>query len=162
MLGSALIAPLLAPALAGAASAAACAADALGEGHAALVVDTGARTTTYCVALDASSVNGIHLIQLAGTQYGLSYRLGFGGQAVCALDGVGATGGNCFGDYPNFWGYWKGDGSGGWSWSGSGAGSSSVADGGMDGWSWGAGSSGSTHPAPPALAFTDVCTTSSA
>ena len=31
--------------------------------------------------------------------------------------------GDCFADYPDFWGYWHGDGDGGWTWAGSGAGS---------------------------------------
>ena len=138
-------------------SAPACAAEASGASHAALVVDTGPRTTTYCVALDATSVTGIHLIQLAGSQFGLQYQLGFGGQAVCQLAGVGASGGDCFGSYPDFWGYWHGNGSGGWSWAGSGAGSASIGDGDMEGWVWGSGDSGTTHAAPPALAFDDVC-----
>ena len=84
----ALSAAVLAPAAAG--SAPACAAEASAAPHAALVVGTGGSTTTYCVALDASSVTGIRLVQLAGSQFGLQYRLGFGGQAVCQLEGVGA------------------------------------------------------------------------
>ena len=147
--------PALVPAVAG--SAPACAAEASGASHAALVVNTGSQTMTYCVALDASSVTGIHLVQLAGSQFGLQYQLGFGGQAVCQLAGVGASGGDCFGSYPDFWGYWHGNGSGGWSWAGSGAGSASIGDGDMEGWVWGSGDSGTTHAAPPALGFDDVC-----
>ena len=85
--GLILAVPALAPAVAG--SAPACAAEASGSSHAALVVNTGSQTTTYCVALDASSVTGIHLVQLAGSQFGLQYQLGFGGQAVCQLAGRG-------------------------------------------------------------------------
>jgi hypothetical protein len=147
--------PAFGPAIAGAATA--CAAGSSDAPHAALVVDTGSRTTTYCVALDAGAVSGLHLIQLAGRQYGLDYSLGFGGQAVCRLDGVGPDGGDCFADYPAFWGYWHGDGAGAWSWAGSGAGSASIGDGDMDGWTWGTGDSGTTHAAPPALALHDVC-----
>ena len=84
--------------------------------HAALVVDTGSRSTAYCVALDAPTVTGIHLIQLAAAQHGLTYGLGFGGQAVCRLQGVGPAGDDCFADYPRFWGYWHGDGHDGWTW----------------------------------------------
>jgi hypothetical protein len=149
--------PLLGPAVSGSASGTACAAERAGQPHAALVVDTGARTTTYCVELDSTSVNGLHLIQLAAAQYGLTYRLGFGGQAVCTLNGVGPSGGDCFGSYPEYWGYWHGNGSGGWTWAGSGAGSASIGQGDVDGWSWGSGDSGTTHPAPPAQRFTDVC-----
>jgi hypothetical protein len=147
--------PAIGPAVAG--TGAACVAQAAGAPHAALVVDNGSRTTTYCVTLDDTSVSGLHLIQLAAEQYGLQYRLGFGGQAVCQLDGIGPTGGDCFADYPDFWGYWHGDGHGGWSWAGSGAASAAIGDGDMEGWVWGPGDSGTTHAAPPALAFDDVC-----
>lgn len=150
----ALTAPWLAPAAAG--SGAACA-TAQGGAHAALILGTGSSTLTYCVALDGSTVTGIHLVQLAGAQYRLQYRLGFGGEAVCQLAGVGPSGGDCFADYPDFWGYWHGDGAGGWTWAGSGAGSSSVGDGDVEGWTWGSGDTGATHVAPPALAFDDVC-----
>jgi hypothetical protein len=128
--------------------------------HAGLVVDTGSRATTYCVALDATSVSGLRLIELASSQYGLQYSLGFGGKAVCQLSGVGPSGDDCFGDYPYFWGYWRDNGSGGWTWSGTGAASTSISDGDVDGWTWGTGDSGSTHPPPPALGFGDVCRSS--
>ena len=129
-----------------------------GEGaRAALVVDTGAATTTYCVELPDDSVTGIELVQLAGEQHGLDYSLGFGGEAVCRLEGVGPEGDDCFGEYPEFWGYWDGNGSGGWTWAGSGAGSASVEDGDVDGWSWGTGDNGSNHQAPPGTDHEDVC-----
>ena len=148
--------PAFGPAVAGAG--AACAAEAAGTPHAALVVDNGSRTTTYCVALDGATVSGLHLIQLAAAQYGLQYRLGFGGQAVCQLDGIGPDGGDCFADYPDFWGYWHGDGHGGWGWAGSGAATASIGDGDMEGWTWGPGDTSATHRAPPSLAFDAVCT----
>lgn len=152
--GLLLAVPVLGPVATGAVGSPACAAD---RPHAALVIDTGSRTTTYCVGLDATTVTGLHLIQLAASQYALTYRLGFGGQAVCELDGVGSDSGDCFGAYPEFWGYWRGDGHGGWTWAGSGAGSSSVGDGAVDGWAWGQGDSGATHPSPPHQRFEDVC-----
>ena len=105
--------------------------------RAALVVDTGAETgpLSLCVELPRPSVSGLELIRLAGEQHGLSYELGFGGQAVCMLAGVGPGGDDCFADYPHFWGYWRGDGDGGWVWSGSGAGATTVGDGDIDAWS---------------------------
>jgi hypothetical protein len=145
--------PTLAPAVAGSAPACATA----GAAHAALVVGTGAQTLTYCVSLDGDSVSGVRLLQLAGQQFGLQYRLGFGGQAVCQLAGIGPSGGDCFASYPDFWGYWHGDGSGGWSWAGSGAASASIEQGDTEGWVWGSGDSGATHPAPDHLAYADVC-----
>lgn len=125
--------------------------------RAALVVDTGDSALSYCVALPDDSVSGTELIVLAAEQHGLSYRFGYGGDAVCMLAGVGTSGDDCFERYPDFWGYWRGDGSGGWSWSGSGAGSTRVSDGDVEGWSWGSGSDGSSHPAPPGTTFGSVC-----
>ncbi|HTG47267.1 MAG TPA: hypothetical protein VK646_06405 [Actinomycetota bacterium] len=133
---------------------------ATGGPHAALVVDTGSRSTAYCVALDAPSVSGIHLIQLAAAQRGLSYGLGFGGQAVCRLQGVGPAGDDCFASYPRYWGYWHGNGSGGWAWASAGASASTIHDGDVDGWVWGTGDSGTTHPSPPRIAIASICTVS--
>ncbi|MGE5225681.1 MAG: hypothetical protein ACM3OO_02275 [Planctomycetaceae bacterium] len=125
--------------------------------HAGLVVDTGSRVLEYCVALDAGTVSGLHLIELAHAQYGLSYGFGLGGLAVCRLDGVGPAGDDCFADYPDYWGYWHGNGHGGWTWASTGAGEAKVGDGDLDGWSWGAGDSGTNHPAPPSTTIDAVC-----
>ena len=144
------------PALAG--SSAACAAAASGAPHAALVVDTGSSVATYCVALGASSISGIQLVQQAGKQFGMPYRLGFGGQAVCMLNGVGGpSGDDCLTGQASYWGYWIGDGSGGWTWSSTGAASATVHDGDVQGWAWGVGIDGTTHPQPPATSIGDVC-----
>jgi hypothetical protein len=125
--------------------------------RAALVVDTGGEARSYCVALGAASVSGTDLIRLAHEQYGLDYRLGFGGRAVCRLANVGVDGGDCFGAYPDFWGYWHGDGSGGWSWASGSAAEWTVDAGDVEGWRWGPGQDGATHAAPPATRETDVC-----
>ncbi|MEA2558355.1 MAG: hypothetical protein QOG88_1893, partial [Actinomycetota bacterium] len=144
------------PALAGGAPA--CAAAASGAPHAALVVDTGSDVTTYCVALGAPSITGIQLIQKAGQQFGLIYRLGFGGQAVCMLNGVGGpSGDDCLTGQSEYWGYWIGDGSDGWTWSSTGAASATVGDGDVQGWAWGVGIDGTTHPQPPPTSLGDVC-----
>ena len=135
----------------------ACAAAASGGPHAALVVDTGQRATAYCVALDGASVSGTHLIELASEQYGLTYRLGFGGRAVCMLAGVGATGDDCFGSYPNFWGYFHGAGASGWAWASGSAADHPVGDGDREAWSWGAGDSATTHGVPPSTTIDDAC-----
>jgi hypothetical protein len=137
-----------------AAPAPACAAE---SPRAALVIDTGETVVRYCVALPDDSVTGMELIQLAGDQHGLSYRLGFGGKAVCMLAGVGAGGTDCFQSYPDFWAYWRVDGSQQWMWSSSGAAISSVGDGDVEGWSWGSGDGPDAHPAPPLTAFESVC-----
>lgn len=128
-------------------------------GHVALVIDLGDEggDLEYCVAISEREVTGIDVIELAGDQFGLEYRLGFGGGAVCMLAGVGPEGDDCFASHPDFWGYWRGDGKGDWTWSSSGPGTSSVSAGDTEGWSWGSGMDGSTHPEPPARSFTDVC-----
>jgi len=147
----------LGPALAGSGSA--CAAAVSGAPHAALVVDTGSSVATYCVALGATSISGIQLVQKAGQQFGMSYRLGFGGQAVCMLNGVGGpSGDDCLTGQASYWGYWIGNGSGGWTWSSIGAASATVHDGDVQGWAWGVGIDGTTHPQPPATSIGDVCT----
>jgi len=153
LVGAAALMPVTLPAVTGAAPA--CAA-ATGP-HAALVIETGARDLRLCVALDAPTVTGVHLIELAGDQQHLSYGFGSGGQAVCRLAGVGPQGDDCFADYPDFWGYWRGDGGGGWMWSSLGAASTTVADGDVDGWVWGSGDAGSTHAHPPSVTETAVC-----
>ena len=125
--------------------------------RAALVVDTGETVHSYCVALSDDEVSGAELIVLAARQHGLSYRFGYGGGAVCMLAGVGTDGDDCFEKYPDFWGYWRGDGSGGWTWSSTGASSTRVSNGDVEGWSWGSGGDGSSHPAPPRTGFSSVC-----
>ena len=133
----------------------ACAADT--GPRAVLVVDNGARVHRLCVALDGATVSGIHLVELASAQHGLQYALGFGKQAICQLDGVGVSGGDCFAEYPDFWGYWHGNGSGGWTWANGGAATYRVGDGDVEGWVWGSGDSGSTHRAPPTTRADDAC-----
>ncbi|TMK36813.1 MAG: hypothetical protein E6G58_04650 [Actinobacteria bacterium] len=145
--------PVTLPAVTGAAPA--CAA-ATGP-HAALVIDTGTGTRSFCIALDATTVSGIHLIELAGAQDHLAYGFGSGGQAVCRLAGVGPQGDDCFADYPEYWGYWHGDGHGGWTWSSTGAASARVGGGALDAWVWGSGDSGATHRKPPTMVIDDVC-----
>lgn len=130
--------------------------------RAVLVVDTGESEHRMCVELPRQEVSGTDLIVLAGEQHGLSYRFGYGGGAVCMLAGVGTSDDDCFEEYPEFWGYWRGDGSGGWQWSSTGAGSTRVSDGDVEGWSWGSGNDGASHPAPPPTTFSSVCPARSA
>jgi hypothetical protein len=123
---------------------------------ATLVVDTGSSEMFFCVALDAESVSGLRLIELAHAQHGLSYGLGYGGQAVCKLAGVGSDEEECFQGGEPFWGYWRSNGSG-WTWSGTGAGGTAVEDGDVEGWSWGTGNDGSSHQSPPYTTHEAVC-----
>jgi hypothetical protein len=135
---------------------AACAA----EGPSAvLVVDTEQTggSHRFCVSLPDGSVSGIELVELANQQHGLQYRLGYGGNVVCQLAGVGYESDECLREGPEFWGYWRGDGSGGWDWSSSGGHATRVENGDVEGWSWGTGNDGSSHPAPSSTTFASVC-----
>jgi LPXTG-motif cell wall-anchored protein len=125
----------------------ACAAEAEGP-HAALVVDTGAKVLGYCVALPAKGASGLDLIRLAARQHGLSYKFGYGGQAVCMLAGLGSEDEDCFERGEPYWGYWHGTPSGEWTWSSVGARSFTVEEGDVEGWSFGTGTTGSSHPQP--------------
>jgi hypothetical protein len=128
--------------------------------HAALVVDSGAHSATYCVAIPSGGVTGLGLIERASDQYGLDYLLGDNGQAVCRLGGVGSSDPNdCFSTYPYFWGYWHGSTSGAWAWASTGGGSYTVHPGDIDGWSWSTGQDGSSHEAPPRATYAKVCGT---
>ena len=126
--------------------------------RAALVVDTGSGVTTYCVTLDAQSVTGIHLIQLAGQQYGLSYILGFGDAAVCSLAGVGDSEANCFDSFPRWWGYFHGSCATGWNLAPTGADSAIVHAGDIEGWVWAVDDVQGNHPSPPASLIGTLCT----
>ena len=123
---------------------------------ATLVIDTGSSEQMLCVALDADSVSGLRLIELAGQQHGLSYSFGYQGQAVCMLAGVGSSEEECFEGGQPFWGYWRSNGSS-WTWSGTGAGGTVVEDGDVEGWSWGTGNDGSSHQQPPMTSHEAVC-----
>lgn len=128
-----------------------------GEGpDATLVIDTGSSEAMYCVALDAPSVSGLRLIELASQQHGISYSLGYQGQAVCMLAGVGSQEEECFQGGEPFWGYWR-MGSSGWVWSGTGAGGARVDDGDVEGWAWGTGNDGASHQQPPTTTHEAVC-----
>jgi hypothetical protein len=126
---------------------------------AVLVVDTeqAGGLHRFCVSLPDASVSGIELVELASQQHGLQYRLGYGGNVVCQLAGVGYGSDECLREGPEFWGYWRGDGSGGWDWSSSGGHATRVENGDVEGWSWGTGNDGSSHPAPASTTFASVC-----
>ncbi len=102
-------------------------------------------------ALGRPAVSGKELVEASG----LEQR--WDGGALCRLAGTGPAGGDCFAQYPKFWGYWIGDGRGGWTWSAAGAATRTVRDGSVEAWVWSTGPDESSHRRPPALQFTDVC-----
>jgi hypothetical protein len=119
--------------------------------RAALIVEVGRTLRRLCVRLPAPSVSGKQLVEASG----LPQR--WDGGALCRLAGTGPAGGDCFAEYPRFWGYWVGDGRGGWTWSEAGAATRTVRDGSVEAWVWSEGPDGSSHRRPPALGFADVC-----
>ena len=119
--------------------------------RAALIVEVGQAVRRLCVGLGQSAVSGKALVEISG----LDQR--WDGGALCRLDGTGPAGGDCFAQYPRFWGYWIGDGRGGWAWSDAGAATTTVRDGSVQAWVWSAGADESSHRRPPALRFADAC-----
>ena len=119
--------------------------------RAALIVEVGQTVRRLCVGLGRPAISGKELVEASG----LEQR--WDGGALCRLAGTGPAGGDCFAQYPRFWGYWIGDGRGGWTWSGAGAATSTVRDGSVEAWVWSTGADESSHRRPPALQFTDVC-----
>ncbi len=127
-------------------------ASAAGPGlRAALIVEVGQTVRRLCVRLGQPAVSGKELVEASG----LEQR--WDGGALCRLAGTGPAGGDCFAQYPRFWGYWIGDGRGGWTWSGAGAATSTVRDGSVQAWVWSEGPDESSHRRPPALTFADAC-----
>ena len=119
--------------------------------RAALIVEVGRTVRRLCVGMAQPAVSGKQLVEASG----LDQR--WDGGALCRLDGTGPAGGDCFAQYPKFWGYWIGDGQGGWSWSSAGAAASTVRPGSVQAWVWSAGPDESSHQRPPSLRFADVC-----
>jgi hypothetical protein len=130
------------------------AAAAQADQRAALIVEVGRTVRRLCVGMGQPAVSGKQLVEASG----LEQR--WDGGALCRLEGTGPAGGDCFAQYPKFWGYWIGDGRGGWSWSDAGAAASTVRPGSVQAWVWSAGPDESSHQRPPALRFADVCAAS--
>ena len=106
-----------------------------------------------CVAFDDDDdMTGFDLLER--TQLDLVVDRGAIGNAVCKIGGDGCSSGDCFCEYPTFWGYWTRDaGDSSWAFSELGSGERTVRDGSLDGWSWGR----DGKPAPSKLSFDDVC-----
>jgi hypothetical protein len=119
--------------------------------RAALIVEVGQAVRRLCVGLGQPAVSGKALVEISG----LDQR--WDGGALCRLAGTGPAGGDCFAQYPRFWGYWIGDGRGGWTWSDAGAAATTVRDGSVQAWVRSAGADESSHRRPPALRFADAC-----
>jgi len=125
-----------------------------GPNRAGLVVRfNDERVNTACVEFSEESLTGLELLARSGLDVGL----GFGGRAVCRIEGVGCTGDNCFcqctGAECKYWAYFRLDADGEWRYAQVGAGDTVVRDGDVEGWSWGAGE----QEPPPAITFAELC-----
>jgi len=118
--------------------------------RAGLVIDYGGgNVATFCVSFYEDSITGMDVLERAGRQL----VGGFGGGAVCAIDGVGCFDPNdCWCECRNpssgctYWIYWHLK-DGNWKYAGVGAAGYQVHDGDVEGWIWGSGStSGGTQP----------------
>jgi hypothetical protein len=117
-------------------------AEADGPNRAGLVIDYGdGNAVTFCVEFEEESITGIEVLERAGREF----VLGFGGGAVCAVDGVGCPGDDCWCECGNpsqgciYWMYWHLKG-GEWRYSEAGAAAYPIYDGDVEGWVWGSGS----------------------
>ena len=116
--------------------------------RAGLVIDYGdGNVATFCVSFYEESITGMEVLERAGRQL----VGGFGGGAVCAIDGVGCPGDDCWCECRGssdctYWIYWHlVDGE--WVYSGGGAAGYQVHDGDVEGWIWGGGdTSGGAQP----------------
>jgi hypothetical protein len=114
--------------------------------RAAIVVDT----SEMCVFFGEPEITGLELLQRSNLD--VVTEVNANGAAVCKIDGTGCDRGDCFCDYPSFWGYWTRDTSA-WTFSEVGASERKVTDGSVDGWSYGK----DGKPEPPDRSFDDVC-----
>jgi hypothetical protein len=128
-----------------------------GPNQAGLVVDFGhGNVQTYCVSFAGESITGLDMLQQAG----LELVTGFGGGAMCSINGVGCPGDDCWcqcHDTSNctYWIYWHLKG-GTWQYSGAGASLYQVHNSDIEGWVWGTGTPGGGAQPPP-ISFDQIC-----
>ncbi len=133
-------------------------AEADGPNRAGLIIDYGdGNVATLCVEFDEESISGLEVLEQAGREL----VLGFGGVTVCAIDGVGCPGDDCWCECGNpsqgctYWVYHHlKDGE--WRYSEAGAAGYPVYDGDVEGWVWGSGSS-EGGAQPPVYTIEQIC-----
>ena len=120
-----------------------------------LVVDFGdGRVETTCVTFEEAEITGMDVLLRAG----YDVVTGFGGGAVCQINGQGCPSSNCLGCQPTgdggwiYWAYFRLE-DGHWSYSQLGAGAHYVSHGDVEGWAWGI---GEADP-PPVITFDEIC-----
>jgi hypothetical protein len=131
--------------------------DAVGaaKNKAGVVVRSGDGTVDkMCVFFDEPTISGLDLLDRSGMTY-VAEKSAVG-SAICKIDATGCAypSEGCFCEYPRFWGYWNRDpDTSAWEFSSTGAADREIRNGAVDGWSWGK----DGKPAPPDVAFADVC-----
>jgi hypothetical protein len=126
--------------------------------RAGLVIDYGdGNVATFCVSFYEDSITGMDVLERAGRQL----VGGFGGGAICAIDGVGCPANDCWCECRNpssgctYWLYWHlMDGE--WVYSSLGATGYQVHDGDVEGWVWGSGDMGEGAQ-PPVYTIEQLC-----
>lgn len=120
-----------------------------------LVVDFGdGRVETTCVTFEEAEITGMDVLLRAGYEV----VTGYGGGAVCQINGQGCPSSNCLGCHPTgdggwiYWAYFYLDGNN-WKYSQLGAAAHYVSDGDVEGWAWGTGQADS----PPDITFNEIC-----
>lgn len=106
-----------------------------------------------CVPFEEDTeLTGEELLERAGLDTALERTQM--GAAVCRIGPDGCEPGDCFCDYPTFWGYWTLDpGEEDWAFSEAGPAERRVVDGSVDGWSWGQ----DGEPPPEDTSIDEVC-----
>lgn len=106
----------------------------------------------YCVAFGEETITGVDLLERSGADAEMqTSKLG---TSVCRIDGTGCASGDCFCDYPTFWGYWTfDDAKKEWTFAQAGAMERVVRDGSVDAWVWGK----DGKPAPPEPSLDEIC-----
>ncbi len=128
------------------------------ENRAAIVIDTGERVETRCVAFAEPEISGFQALELTGLPVDTDIQAN--GAAICRIDGTGCPAADCFCSCPGgadcvYWSYWHlVDGE--WRYAIGGAGQYRVRDGAVEGWVWGLGSVTQASP-PPLVTFEEVC-----
>ncbi|MGQ9501233.1 MAG: hypothetical protein ACUVSB_04145 [Anaerolineae bacterium] len=131
-----------------------------GPNRVALVITHDGKTITRCVEFSENEISGYEVLQRAGVD--LSVEFGMMGAAICRIDNKGCTYPQeacfcrCQGTPCIYWSYWHLR-DGGWEYSSLGASSYFVRNGDVEGWAWGEGEYGVSGPRPPAVSFSDIC-----
>lgn len=119
-----------------------------------VIVGEDGSVKTTCITFGEPQLTGLLLLERSGAV--LDLRSGWGGTAVCGIDGLGCPPTDCFCQCKTapcrYWSYFQRDGDGNWRYSSQGVHARSIAGGDVDAWVWGDGSA-----APPSVSIDEIC-----